>query len=188
MAGPLTAAQYPSYLQTSLGLPPSLATVYPLTDYGTNTAQQPSLAATAAGTDVRFSCPALNLSKRVLSQATPIFMYEFRDRTAIPSIGRNTISFNQGAGHSYELQYLFNLRDLETAEHRDLQASMARYWTNFARTSNPNNGDPVATSWPAFTGPTKVLGLDVASAGGIRELATFETDHKCNTAWTSLTF
>jgi len=65
---------------------------------------------------------------------------------------------------------------------------MARYWTNFARTSNPNNGDPVATSWPAFTGPTKVLGLDVASAGGIRELATFETDHKCNTAWTSLTF
>lgn len=188
VAGPLTAAQYPSYLQTSLGLPPSLATVYPLTDYGTNTAQQPSLAATAAGTDVRFSCPALNLSKRVLSQATPIFMYEFRDRTAIPSIGRNTISFNQGAGHTYELQYLFNLRDLETAEHRDLQASMARYWTNFARTSNPNNGDPVATSWPAFTGPTKVLGLDVASAGGIRELATFETDHKCNTAWTSLTF
>lgn len=188
VAGPLTAAQYPSYLQTSLGLPPSLATVYPLTDYGTNTAQQPSLAATAAGTDVRFSCPALNLSKRVLSQATPIFMYEFRDRTAIPSIGRNTISFNQGAGHTYELQYLFNLRDLETAEHRDLQASMARYWTNFARTGNPNNGDPVATSWPAFTGPTKVLGLDVASAGGIRELATFETDHKCNTAWTSLTF
>ncbi|MDB5758525.1 MAG: carboxylesterase [Burkholderia sp.] len=188
LAGPLTAAQYPNYLQTSLGLPASFATIYPLTDYGTNTAQQASLAATAAGTDLLFSCPALNLSKRVQSQATPIFMYEFRDRTAIPSIGRNTISFNQGAGHSYELQYLFNLRDLETAEHRDLQTNMSRYWTNFARTGNPNEGDPVVTAWPAFTGPTKVLGLDVASAGGIKELATFETDHKCNTAWTSLTF
>lgn len=188
VAGPLTAAQYPSYLQTSLGLPASLATVYPLTDYGSNTAQQPSLAATAVGTDLLFSCPALNVSKRVLSQATPIFMYEFRDRTAIPSIGRNAVSFNQGAGHSYELQYLFNLRDLETAEHRELQTNMSRYWTNFARTGNPNDGDPVVATWPAFTGPAKVLGLDVASAGGIRELATFETDHKCNTAWTSLTF
>jgi para-nitrobenzyl esterase len=188
LAGPLTAAQYPSYLQTSLGLPQSYATIYPLSDYGSNTAQQASLAATAAGTDLLFSCPALNLSKRAQGQGAPIYMYEFRDRTAIPSIGRNAISFNQGAGHSYELQYLFNLRDLETAEHRDLQTAMSRYWSNFARTGNPNQGDPVVAAWPAFTGPNKVLGLDVASAGGVRELNTFETDHKCNTAWTSLTF
>lgn len=188
LVGPLTDALYPSYLQTSLGLPQSTATAYPLSDYGTNTAQRASLAATAVGTDLLFSCPALNVSKRVQSQGTPVYMYEFRDRTAIPSIGRNAISFNQGAGHSYELQYLFNLRDLETAEHRDLQTAMSRYWTNFARSGNPNEGEPVVTTWPAFTGPTKVLGLDVASAGGIKELATFETDHKCNTAWTSLTF
>ncbi|SMP49164.1 carboxylesterase/lipase family protein [Noviherbaspirillum suwonense] len=188
LAGPLTAAQYPSYLQTSLGLPPTLAAFYPLADYGTNPAQQPSLGATAAGTDLLFSCPGLNASKRVLAQGSPIYMYEFRDRTAIPSIGRNTVSFNQGAGHSYELQYLFNLRDLETAEHRDLQTAMSRYWTNFARTGNPNEGDQVAVSWPAFSGPSKVLGLDVGSAGGIRELNTFEADHKCNTAWAALTF
>lgn len=187
-SGPLTAAQYPAYLQTSLGLPQSVAALYPLSNYGANTAQQPSLAATAAGTDVVFACPALNLSKRVQSQATPIYMYEFRDRNAIPSIGRNALSFNQGAAHSYELQYLFNLRDLETAERRDLQSAMSRYWTNFARTGNPNEGEPVATAWPAFTGASKVLGLDVASAGGISELGTFETDHKCNTAWASLTF
>jgi para-nitrobenzyl esterase len=187
VAGPLTAAQYPAYLQGSLGLPASFATTYPLSDYGTNTAQQASLAATAAGTDLLFSCPALNLSKRVQSQATPVYMYEFRDRTAIPSIGRTPpLSFNQGAGHSYELQYLFNLRDLETAEHRDLQTAMSRYWSNFARTGNPNEGGPVNVAWPAFTGPTKVLGLDVASAGGVKELGTFETDHKCNTAWASL--
>jgi para-nitrobenzyl esterase len=187
LLGPLTAAQYPAYLQGSLGLPATFATTYPLSDYGTNTAQQASLAATAAGTDLLFSCPALNVSKRVQSQATPVYMYEFRDRTAIPSIGRTPpLSFNQGAGHSYELQYLFNLRDLETTEHRDLQAAMSRYWSNFSRTGNPNEGGPVNVAWPAFTGPTKVLGLDVASAGGVKELSTFETDHKCNTAWATL--
>jgi para-nitrobenzyl esterase len=188
VAPPLTAAGFPAYLQTSLGLPQTVAAAYPLSDYGTNTAQQPSLAATAAGTDVVFACPALNLSKRVRTQATPIFMYEFRDRTAIPSIARTTGSFPQGAGHSYELQYLFNLRDLENAERRDLQDAMSRYWTNFARTGNPNNGNTVATAWPEFTAPNQVLGLDVASGGGIKVLPTFETDHKCTTVWSSLTF
>lgn len=188
VAPPLTAAGYPGYLQSSLGLPQSVAAAYPLSDYGTNTAQQPSLAATAVGTDVVFACPALNLSKRVLAQATPIFMYEFRDRTAIPSIARATGSFPQGAGHSYELQYLFNLRDLENSERRELQDAMSRYWTNFARNGNPNNGNTVPTTWPAFTAPNQVLGLDVASGGGIKTLPSFETDHKCNTVWTSLTF
>jgi len=194
VAGPLTAVQYPTYIASSIGIPstlvPSVLSAYPVTDpaYGTNPATQPSLAATAAGTDFLFSCPALNVSKRVLNQGSPIYMYEFRDRTAIPSFGRGTISFNQGAGHSYELQYLFNLRDLETAEHRDLQSAMSRYWTNFARSGNPNQGNPVVAAWPAFTDPTKVLGLDVASGGGIKELNTFETDHKCNSVWASLTF
>jgi para-nitrobenzyl esterase len=188
VAPPITAAGFPAYLQTSLGLPASVAAAYPLTDYGTNAAQQPSLAATAVGTDVLFSCPALNLSKRVQAQSTPIWMYEFRDRTAIPSIGRTTTSFPQGAGHSYELQYLFNLRDLENAERRELQDAMSRYWTNFARNSDPNSGNTVPAAWPAFTGPDKVLGLDVASGGGIKALSTFETDHKCNTVWSSLTF
>lgn len=192
--GPLTATQYPAYVGGSIGLPQSLVpgamAAYSPTDssYGADPATRPSFAATAVGTDFLFSCPALNVSKRVQNQGSPIYMYEFRDRTAIPSIGRNVISFNQGAGHSYELQYLFNFRDLETSEHRDLQTAMSRYWSNFARTGNPNQGNAVAVAWPAFTEPTKVLGLDIASAGGIKELNTFETDHKCNTVWTSLTF
>ncbi|NEX62221.1 carboxylesterase/lipase family protein [Noviherbaspirillum galbum] len=187
-APPLTSAGYPTYLQTGLGLPQTTAAAYPLTDYGTNTAQQASLAATAVGTDLLFSCPALNLSKRAAAQNTPIWMYEFRDRTAVPSVARTTASFPQGAAHSYELQYLFNLRDLENAERRDLQDSMSRYWTNFARTGNPNGGNAVPAEWPAFTAPDKVLGLDVASGGGVKVLSTFEKDHKCNTVWSTLTF
>jgi para-nitrobenzyl esterase len=167
---------------------------YPLANYGDNVALRPSLGASAAGTDVIFACPALNLSKRLLAQSSPVWMYEFRDQTAIPSIGFDTagkyyISFQQGPGHSYELQYLFNLRDLKTDEHRALQTSMTGYWTNFAHTGDPNLGGAAVAAWPVFSGTDKILGLDVASAGGIKPLETpFDTAHRCSTVWSPMTF
>lgn len=168
-------------------------THYPLANYGSNTALQPSLGATAVGTDVVFACPALRVSQRIAAQSSPVWMFEFRDQTAIPSVGTDatgnpTVSIPQGAGHSYEIQYLFNLRDLQNDERRALQTAMSRYWTNFARSSNPNTGGQVPVTWPALTAPDKILGFDVTSGGGIRELATFEADHKCATVWGMLTF
>jgi para-nitrobenzyl esterase len=171
-----------------------LATVhYPLANYGSNTAQQPSLGATAAATDNIFACPALRVSQRIAAQSSPIWMYEFRDQTAIPSVGiaannSYTVSFPQGAGHSYEIQYLFNLRDLGNDERRQLQTAMSRYWTNFARTGDPNKGTEPQVAWPTFTAPDRILGLDVASGGGIKQLASFEADHKCASVWSMLTF
>jgi para-nitrobenzyl esterase len=167
---------------------------YPLADFGANAALQPSLGATSMGTDVVFACQGLNISKRAQAQGSAVWSYEFRDQTALPSVGNDAtgkyyLSFSQGAAHSYELQYLFNLRDLQNDERRALQDSMTRYWTNFARSGDPNQGIAPAVTWPAFTGADKVLGLDVASGGGIKLLdAPFETAHKCPTVWTSLTF
>lgn len=168
------------------------STHYPLSNYGTNAALQPSLGATALGTDVNFACPALQVSRRMASQRTPIWMYEFRDQSAPPSIGMAngsySLSFPQGAGHSYEIQYLFNLSALGNDERRALQTAMSRYWTNFARTGNPNSGTEVATNWPTFTGVDKILALDVASDGGIQTFSTFESKHKCDTVWSMLSF
>jgi para-nitrobenzyl esterase len=194
----LSATAYPATLgglATGTGLTgTTLAdTMYPLASYGSNVALQPSLGATAAGTDIIFACPALNLSKRAMTQGTPIWMYEFRDQTAIPSLGNDAsgnyyLSFSQGAAHSYELQYVFNLRDLKTDEHRALSDAMATYWTNFADTGDPNQGASVKAQWPAFTGTDKILGLDIASAGGVKLLdSSFDTAHKCSTVWTALT-
>ena len=156
--------------------------VKPFADY-----QNPALA-----TDLGFSCPALRTSQRINTQASPIFMYEFRDQTALPTVGvadgRYYLSFQQGAAHSYDLQYLYNLGDLGNDERRQLQAAMTRYWTNFAKSGNPNTGGDVPANWPAFTGPANVLALDVASGGGVTQLASFEADHKCGTAWTLVTF
>ncbi|MDB5915246.1 MAG: carboxylesterase, partial [Ramlibacter sp.] len=194
----LSAAAYPptaAALAAAGGVSGTTAVAnYPLASYGSNPALQPSLAASALGTDVIFACPALRVSQRVLAQGSPVWMYEFRDRSAIPSVGRDvatgaaTVSFSQGAAHSYELQYLFNLRDLGNDERRALQGAMTSYWTNFARNGNPNTGNAVPTAWPAFTASDKVLGLDVASGGGIQVLPTFEADHKCATVWGTVTF
>lgn len=167
-------------------------TFYPLAEYGTNPAVQPSLATAAMATDLGFACPALRTSQRIAAQGTPVWMYEFRDQTAIPTVGMANgsyyLSFLQGAAHSYDLQYLYNLGDLGNEERRQLQAAMTRYWTNFAKTGNPNSGGEVPANWPSFTGPSTILGLDVASGGGIKQLTTFEADHKCSSAWGIVTF
>ena len=169
-----------------------VANFYPVSNYGANPALQPSLAVSTLATDLGFSCPALRTVQRVAAQGTPVWMYEFRDQTAIPSVGvengKYYLSFPQGAAHSYDLQYLYNLHPLANDEQRQLQAAMSRYWTNFARTGDPNKGSAVAATWPAFTGPDKVLGLDVASGGGVQPFASFETEHKCAAPWSVVTF
>lgn len=168
-----------------------IANFYPLSNYGSNPATQPSLAASSLATDLGFSCPALRTSQRIATQGSPVWMYEFRDQTALPTVGVANgsyyLSFPQGAAHSYDLQYLYNLGDLGNAERRDLQTAMTRYWTNFAKTGNPNGGGSVPAEWPAFTAASStVLGLDVASSGGVKALATFDADHKCSSAWSRI--
>lgn len=193
----LPAAAYPATAAalstgTGVGLAQLTGTFYPLANFGGNVALQPSLAASALGTDVVFACNGLNVSTRASGQGTPTWMYEFRDQTAPPSIGNAngayTLSFPQGAAHSYELQYLFNFGSLKTDEQRALQTTMSTYWTNFARTGDPSRGAGVP-AWGRFDSGA-VQGLDVASDGGVtaRTAAAFSAQHQCATAWTALAF
>ncbi|MED6281674.1 hypothetical protein CHARACLAT_024080 [Characodon lateralis] len=61
-----------------------------------------------------------------------------------------------GADHADDLQYVFG-KPFSTPlgywpRHRDVSRYMIAYWTNFAKTGNPNTGDlSVPASWPAFT-------------------------------------
>lgn len=174
---------------------PFAEAAYPLASYGADPLIRPSLALSAFGTDLVFACNALQLSRRVgVTQAAPIWMYEFRDQTA-PAIvgnvnGSYALSFPQGAAHSYELQYLFNTTDLVNDERRALKTTLSQYWTNFAKTGNPSTGAAVP-AWSAFTaGAPVVQSLDVQSGGGVTAstAAAFEAQHKCATFWTGLTF
>ncbi|XP_072309586.1 bile salt-activated lipase-like [Eucyclogobius newberryi] len=62
-----------------------------------------------------------------------------------------------GADHADDLQYVFG-KPFQTLlgywpRHRDLSGYIIAYWTNFAKTGNPNQGDsPVPATWPEFKG------------------------------------
>jgi para-nitrobenzyl esterase len=165
---------------------------YPLARFGSDPALQPSLASGAAGTDSTFSCNGANVSARIAAQGAPIWMYEFRDQTALPLFGmfggKYGLSLPQGAAHAFELPYLFGMASAnQNAEQKALQATMSTYWTNFARTGNPNGGGTPA--WKGFKGGT-VQALDVASGGGVKAMPTaaFLDQHHCRTAWSKQTF
>jgi para-nitrobenzyl esterase len=164
---------------------------YPLSRFGADEALRPTLAMAAAGTDSTFSCNGLNVSRRIASRGAPVYMYEFRDQTALPIVGtiegRYVVSFPQGAAHAAELPYLFNMADLGNAERAKLKQAMVGYWTSFARTGNPNaQGLP---EWKPFASGA-LQALDVESAGGVASMpvSDFAASHLCDTAWSRLTF
>ncbi|MFP5226368.1 MAG: carboxylesterase/lipase family protein [Acidobacteriota bacterium] len=72
-----------------------------------------------------------------------------------------------GAFHSDEIEYVFGTLDSRQGavwqpEDRKISDLMQTYWTNFAKTGNPNGGD--APNWPQYKGPEwQVMHLDVES-------------------------
>ncbi|KAG7263668.1 hypothetical protein CRUP_005207 [Coryphaenoides rupestris] len=69
-----------------------------------------------------------------------------------------------GADHADDLQYMFGKPFSSPLgywpRHRRLSGYMIAYWTNFARTGDPNKGLDVPATWPKFT-PTGHKYLDI---------------------------
>jgi para-nitrobenzyl esterase len=97
-----------------------------------------------------------------------VFYYLFAQRPPFPA---RSVYATWGASHFAELWYVFDHLDQSpwnwTPGDRRLAEAMSGYWTNFAKTGDPNgHGLP---SWPAYTGANdKVLRLDTPiSVGGV---------------------
>ncbi|XP_051955719.1 bile salt-activated lipase-like [Xyrauchen texanus] len=79
------------------------------------------------------------------------YSYLFSESSRIPLFPIWT-----GADHADDLQYVFG-KPFTTPlgyfpRHRDVSKYLISYWTNFARTGDPNNGESsVPVSWPQFT-------------------------------------
>jgi para-nitrobenzyl esterase len=94
----------------------------------------------------------------------PVYRYHF-ELPAAPS------KFHPGwfAFHSDDIEYVFGTLDTRPGaqirpEDRALSEAMMRYWTNFARTGNPNGkGLPV---WPRFDEKRELLHLDRTITAG----------------------
>ncbi|XP_068457747.1 bile salt-activated lipase-like, partial [Clinocottus analis] len=85
------------------------------------------------------------------SSGARTYSYLFNMETRIPGLPRWV-----EAEHAEDLQYLFG-KPFSTPlvyfpRHRDLAGYMIAYWTNFARTGDPSQGNSrVPVPWPAFT-------------------------------------
>src|SRR5258708_13787417 len=107
-------------------------------------------------TDMQFRCSASTLAQWHSAKA-PAFEYEF---TRAPE--------PRGAVHSWELKYVFgNLKQPTKPTDRKLSNEVQVYWSNFAKTGNPNGaGVPV---WPKF-GPGREY-MDLGSPTPVAKAA-----------------
>ncbi|XP_071390192.1 bile salt-activated lipase-like [Centroberyx affinis] len=83
------------------------------------------------------------------------YSYLFSEPNRMAGLGRPYPSW-MGADHADDLQYVFG-KPFTTPlaywpSHRDVSGYMIAYWTNFAKTGDPNKGGlKVPTTWPKFT-------------------------------------
>jgi para-nitrobenzyl esterase len=181
----LSAAQYPAAVLAAFGpqAGPLVLAQYPLTNY-----LNADEAVAAIETDFAFACPA-RLLDQALSRYVPVFAYEFNDEDA-PEILLPPVSFPYGAAHGSELQYFFpaaSLTHLPTPppelrpDQRQLSRAMMRYWTQFAKTGDPNG--PGTPSWAAYA--SALDEFQSLEPGFLAREFTFTPGHRC-IFWTTL--
>ena len=146
---PATEADYENTILTSYGTAAAqVERTYPLSFY-----PSADVAIATIETDAGVSCAA-PVVDGWLSQYAPTYAYEFDDPS--PPIYLPPVSFQTGAAHTTELQFLWPgyhggegiSHKLSTRE-KILSDRMVDYWTNFAATGAPASGS--SYPWPAFS-------------------------------------
>jgi para-nitrobenzyl esterase len=163
-----TAATFAADIEGSFGpLPAAIVAAYP---HATDDAAKE--ARLDLERDLRFAWDMWAWARLQSSKGRkPVYYYSFRQAPPFP-IG--SVYSGWGASHFAELWYVFDhlnqARWRWTPGDRTLARDMSDYWSNFARTGDPNGrGLP---SWPAFTNATgRVLYLgDRVSVAGVANL------------------
>jgi para-nitrobenzyl esterase len=106
------------------------------------------------GTDLTMRCPAIQIA-RWHSAVAPAYHYEFsRGSEAHPPI------------HTAELQYVYgHLNSWEsTPQDAQFATQVQEYWTNFAKTGDPNG--PGLPKWPKYDGTSRES-MDLSNDGPV---------------------
>lgn len=106
-------------------------------------------------TDAQFTSTTRRLAQCVsVNQNEPVWRYFFTHKHSIAALS------SLGSYHGMELFYVFNTWENATlgsgpffsAQDDSVQKVMVKYWTNFARTGNPN--ETTLPAWPQYQGVT----------------------------------
>ena len=116
-------------------------------------------AAAAFEGDIRFRYDMWTWARLAAGNSRPVFLYEF---ARVPAFHPHSPYAGLGATHGVEMAYVFGHLDPASAawtkQDRALLDIVESYWTNFARTGNPNGeGLP---RWPGFNNARELVVLD----------------------------
>jgi para-nitrobenzyl esterase len=171
---PVKAASFDADIKRSFGaLPPALMDAYPHT-----TDAQAQQARLDFERDLRFGWDMWAWARlQAKSERNRVYFYYFDHKPPFPAGSPHE---NWGASHFAELWYMFDHLDQEdwhwSAADRTLAENMARYWTNFAISGDPN-GDGLP-AWPHFDGGNSVMHLGSMAVGklpNVDSLRVFDT-------------
>ncbi|XP_029921540.1 bile salt-activated lipase [Myripristis murdjan] len=108
------------------------------------------------GTDYIFLIPSQVALYLHAANATTgrTYSYLFSEPNRMAGVAKPYPSW-VGADHADDLQYVFG-KPFTTPlgywpKHRDVSGYMIAYWTNFAKTGDPNRGMKVPSTWPKFS-------------------------------------
>lgn len=117
---------------------------------------------TMFNTDWVWAEPARMTARAFTKKGAPAYMFQFG---YVPVTARERSHY--GAGHGSDIAFAFNTLNARwgappesTAEEKELARIMNTYWTNFAKTGNPNGkGVP---NWPLYdTNKEEILDVDL---------------------------
>jgi para-nitrobenzyl esterase len=165
----LVTAQYGDLAQLVL-------TTYPVADYST-----PDEAYAALLGDSAIACQSRSLTRQLTTAGVPVYAYHFVDPN--PPSPMPFIPAVVGPTHGSEVIYVFQdsvplvePAQLTTAQ-KKLSDKMISYWTNFARSGDPNGG--WTPDWAEYSNKKDAF-LDLSSeAHGIKKTTTYKDDHFC---------
>lgn len=184
-AAALTESQYVPAIESTLNVNQTTATgiasAYPAANY-----DNPSVALGAVGTDAIFACNGLDYLNQLAGQVAT-WGYQFSDRDA-PSIIPAGNTFDLGAAHAFEIQYIFGSEaDLEARgmnpDQIALANAMAGYWGRFAKSADPNTTDGTGVTWPMLSTGSQMLNFEPAGGPALMSTSAFDTQHLCTAVW-----
>ncbi|WP_321477622.1 carboxylesterase family protein [uncultured Paludibaculum sp.] len=171
---PMTAQTYQVIVAAQFGpFAPQVLKEYPVANF-----PSPLLAYSDVLTDYSpLGCAVTPMALSFAGHAM-VFRYEFNDQAAPFGRAGLVSGLSLGAYHGAELQYLFKMTRLPgpaTEAQKQLSDQMIRYWTNFAKTGDPN-GEGL-TYWPVYDGDARQM-MSLHPDGNA-VLTNFDVDHHC---------